>query len=176
MAKPGGATVAVIAGHAGISVAAARQALAAHEKAGTTTRVKGARPGIPDTWKPASETGPGPDPEPDGQPGAAGTRPATRHDEAPPAQVPGTDGTGEPAAEDGVAETGQPARNTADGEAEASTAQDPDPAVTAEAAGNALAVAQAVGEAGRPSPPGTCPPPWPPWRPPGSRPPRHAGS
>ena len=51
-AEPGGATVAVIAGHAGISVAAARQALIAHEKAGTATRVKGSRPGIADTWSP----------------------------------------------------------------------------------------------------------------------------
>jgi hypothetical protein len=34
-------TVAVIAGHAQISVAAARQALIAHEKAGTAVRVKG---------------------------------------------------------------------------------------------------------------------------------------
>lgn len=63
-AEPGGATVAVIAGHAGISVAAARQALAAHEKAGTATRVKGSRPGIADTWKPAAgQAAPSPDPD-----------------------------------------------------------------------------------------------------------------
>jgi hypothetical protein len=59
-------------------VTAARQALIAHEKAGTATRVKGSRPGIADTWKPAAApvtadsaagdqqadagTAPGPDP------------------------------------------------------------------------------------------------------------------
>jgi hypothetical protein len=37
-AEPGGAAVTVIAGRAGISTAAARQALLAHEKAGTATR------------------------------------------------------------------------------------------------------------------------------------------
>jgi hypothetical protein len=52
-AEPAGAAVAVIAGHAGISVAAARQALLVHEKNGTATRVKGSRPGIADTWTPA---------------------------------------------------------------------------------------------------------------------------
>jgi len=49
-AGPPGAAVAVIAGHARISVAAARQALLVHEKNGTATRVKGSRPGIADTW------------------------------------------------------------------------------------------------------------------------------
>ena len=43
-AEPGGATVAVIAARAGINTAAARQALLAHEKNGTATRVKGSRP------------------------------------------------------------------------------------------------------------------------------------
>ena len=53
-AEPAGAAVAVIAGHAGISTAAARQALLAHEKNGTATRIKGSRPGIADTWKPVA--------------------------------------------------------------------------------------------------------------------------
>jgi hypothetical protein len=53
-AEPAGAAVAVIASRAGISTAAARQALLAHEKAGTATRVKGSRPGIADTWTPAA--------------------------------------------------------------------------------------------------------------------------
>jgi hypothetical protein len=76
-------TVTAIAGHAGIGVAAARQALAAHEKAGIATRVKGGRPGIPDTWKPA---GLGPAPEP----GAVGTGPAAApHHEAPHDEAPG---------------------------------------------------------------------------------------
>jgi hypothetical protein len=143
-ANPGGATVTAIAGHAGISVAAARQALAAHEKAGTATRVKGGRPGIPGTWKAA---GPGPAPEP----GAAGTGPAAApHHEAPHDAAPAADGPGEPRTEgtDGTAEAGQPAADdgtAAGGEAQASPA--PDPAVTAEAAATAQAVAQAAGAA-----------------------------
>ena len=81
-AEPGGATVAVIAGHAGISTAAARQALLAQEKAGTATRVKGSRPGLADTWKPAALAAP--------------------RDEAPPADAPGagsTPGAGQPVAD-----------------------------------------------------------------------------
>jgi hypothetical protein len=94
-ADPGGATVAVIAGHAGITVAAARQALTAHEKTGTATRVKGGRPGVPDTWKPA--TGPAAPPGTDsaaggGQPPAGGVA----HDGQPaPASAAGTAAGGE---------------------------------------------------------------------------------
>jgi hypothetical protein len=123
-AEPAGATVAAIAGHAGISTAAARQALLAHEKNGTATRVKGSRPGIADTWKPAAA-------------------PAAPGGEAPPAEAPGTDAdVGQPA----PAPTGGTAEG---GEADAGTAQEPDPAVTAEAAGNVLAIAQAADEAGK---------------------------
>jgi hypothetical protein len=53
-----GAAVAVIAARAGISTAAARQALLAHEKAGTATQVKGSRPDIADTWMPAAPAAP----------------------------------------------------------------------------------------------------------------------
>jgi len=53
-AEPGGATVAVIAEHAGIRAAAARQALLAQEKAGAATHVKAAAP--------ASLTGGSPEP------------------------------------------------------------------------------------------------------------------
>ena len=73
-AEPAGATVAVIAGHAGISTAAARQALLAHEKNGTATRIKGSRPGIADTWTPAAA-------------------PAAPGDEAPPAETPAASST-----------------------------------------------------------------------------------
>ena len=52
--RPSRATVALIAGNAGISSAAARQALLAHEKNGTVTRVKGSLAGITDTWTPAT--------------------------------------------------------------------------------------------------------------------------
>ena len=48
-ANPGSA-VAVIADAAGTGKPAARAALLAMEKDGTATRVKGAKPGIPDTW------------------------------------------------------------------------------------------------------------------------------
>ena len=137
-ANPGGATVAGIAGYAQISVAAARQALIAHEKAGAATRVKGGRPGTPDTWKPA---------------GQADAIPAGPLGEAQPAQASGTDGAGtaEPAAGDTAApaDAGQPTPAPAGGEGETGPSQGPDPAVTAEAAGNVLAVAQAAGEAGK---------------------------
>jgi hypothetical protein len=139
-AEPAGAAVAVIAGRAGISTAAARQALIAHEKNGTATRVKGGRPGIPDTWTPAAT-------------------PEAPGDEARPAEAPGTGstaGAGQPPAEpaDGMADAGQPAPAPADGTAEgqqpeAGTGPGPDPAVTAEAAGNVLAIAQAADEAGK---------------------------
>ena len=82
-AEPAGAAVAVIAGRAGISTAAARQALLAHEKNGTATRVKGSRPGIPDTW-------------------ASAAAPETPRGEVPPAEVPGAGGTAEPAAGPGT--------------------------------------------------------------------------
>ena len=48
-ANPGSA-VAVIADAAGTGKPAARDALLAMEKGGTATRVKGGKPGIPDTW------------------------------------------------------------------------------------------------------------------------------
>ena len=132
-AEPAGAAVTVIAGHAGISTAGARQALLAHEKNGTATRVKGSRPGIADTLKPAAA-------------------PA-----APAAEDPGTDAdAGQSAAEPSgsVADAGQPGPAPAGGtpeggEAESGTAQEPDPAVTAEAAGNVLAIAQAADKAGK---------------------------
>ena len=111
----------MIAGHAGISVVAARQALIAHEENGTTTRIKGGKPGVPDDRKPAA----GPD------------------SPAPPAEAPAWDtpaAGGQPASVVGTAEGGEP---------EAVAAPDPDPAVTAEASGNVLAVAQAADEAGK---------------------------
>jgi hypothetical protein len=139
-AEPAGAAVAVIAGHAGISVAAARQALLAHEKNGTATRVKGTRPGLPDTWTPAAV-------------------PAVPRGEAPAAEAPGADstaGSGQPSAgpAGGTADAGQPAPAAADGTPEdqqpdPGPAQRPDPALTAEAAGNVLAITQAADKAGK---------------------------
>ena len=73
-ANPGSA-VAVIADAAGTGKPAARAALLAMEKDGTATRVKGTKPGIPDTWtlaEPAPDAaGPaaGPQAEQPGQPG-----------------------------------------------------------------------------------------------------------
>jgi hypothetical protein len=49
-ASPGGATTAGIADAIGIGRAAARDALTALETAGSVTRTKGGKPGIPDTW------------------------------------------------------------------------------------------------------------------------------
>ena len=106
---------------------------------GTATRVKGSRPGIADTWTPAAA-------------------PAVPADEAPPAETPGasTSGDEQPAAEpaDSTADATQPAPAPADAPAEgqqadAGTEPEPDPAVTAEAAGNVAAIAQAADEAGK---------------------------
>ena len=85
-ANPGSA-VAVIADAAGTGKPAARAALLAMEKAGTATRVKGAKPGIPDTWTLA-------EPAPDGAGPAAGPQ-------AGQAGQPGEDPAGSP---DGAAE------------------------------------------------------------------------
>ena len=63
-----GATTAVIATAAGISRPAARDALAALEAAGTVTRTKGGKPGIPDTWTLTAAPGPSGD-EPAAGPG-----------------------------------------------------------------------------------------------------------
>ncbi len=134
-ASPAGAAVAAIAVRAGISTAAARQALLAHEKAGTATRVKGSRPGIADTWTPA-------------------TTPV-----APPAEAPGTDAggdAGQPATgpSGSTASAGQPALASADGTADGGETgtgpvPGPDPAITAEAARSVQATTQAAGEAGK---------------------------
>ena len=137
-ADPAGAAVAVIAARAGLSVPAARQALLACEKNGTATRVKGSRPGIADTWQPASA-------------------PEAPADEAPPAETPGGE---EPAVEEPAAEpadAGQPAPVAPDGTArgqQAEAATGPDPAVTAEAAGHVAAISQAAAEAGKALPAG----------------------
>jgi len=113
----------VIAARAGISTAATRQALLAHEKNGTATRVKGSRPGIADTWTPATA--------PEAPPAEA----------APPAgPAASTAGAGQPAPDDGTA---------GDQQAGAGTETGPGPAVTAEAAGTVAAIAQAAGEAAR---------------------------
>ncbi|HEX5293941.1 MAG TPA: hypothetical protein VFX25_34125 [Streptosporangiaceae bacterium] len=103
LAASPGSTVTVIADAAGTGKPAARTALLDMEKAGTATRTKGDRPGIPDTWTLA---GPAPD--------AAG--PAA----GPEAGQPGDDRAGSPdhatedetagdAGQDGSAETGDPA-------------------------------------------------------------------
>ena len=77
-----GATIAAIADVAGTGKAAARDALLAMEQAGTATRVKAAKPGIPDTWTladAAQDAGPAAGPEdeqdtqPDGGPGPGET-------------------------------------------------------------------------------------------------------
>jgi hypothetical protein len=105
-ASPG----ATIADAAGTGKPAARTALLAMEAAGTATRVKGSKPGIPDTWtlaEPAPErTGPALDPEGEqaGQPvdGPGGSLDGAGEDET--AGSTGqerTAGTDDPAPEDG---------------------------------------------------------------------------
>jgi hypothetical protein len=88
-AHPGGATTAILADAAGISRPATRDALTAMETAGTATRTKGGKPGIPDTWTltapghAADQPGPGPDDEHAAEPGpAASDQDSPRQDEA----------------------------------------------------------------------------------------------
>jgi hypothetical protein len=113
-----GSPVAAIADAAGTGKPAARAALLAMEQAGTATRVKGTKPGIPDTWTLA---GPAPD----------GTGPAEAPEAGQPADGPGggTEGTAEDetagdAAQDGTAGTGDPAPEDGD-EPEAGTSTAP---------------------------------------------------
>jgi len=74
-AHPGGATTAVIADAIGIGRAAARDALTELETAGTVTRTRGGKPGIPDTWTltapERTSDQPGAGHGPDGEPAAS---------------------------------------------------------------------------------------------------------
>jgi hypothetical protein len=89
---------------------------------------------MPDTWTPAAA-------------------PEAPRGESQPAEAPGTGSTaaaGQPSA--GPADAGQPAPAPAGGTAEGKQPEagtGPDPAVTAEAAGNVLAIAQAADQAGK---------------------------
>lgn len=115
-ANPGG-TVTAIAGAAGTGKPAARDALLAMEKEGTATRVKGGKPGIPDTWTlagPAPDDA-GPEAEQPGQP-ADGT--ATSPD------GPGGDETADEAGQDETAETASPEQQVADADAAPEAADD----------------------------------------------------
>ena len=120
-ANPGSA-VAVIADVAGTGKPAARAALLAMEQAGTATRVKGIKPGIPDTWTVAEPAPDGTSPAADPQAGQAGQ----------PGEDPGSpDGAAEDetaggTGQDRTAETGDPAPEDGD-DAEAGTSDAPDP-------------------------------------------------
>ena len=114
-----GSTVAVIADAAGTGKPAARAALLDMEKAGTATRVKGDRPGIPDTWTLAEPAPDGTGPEAAPEAGQAG-QPAGSPDGA--AEDDTADGTGQ----DGAAEAGDPAPEDG-GDAEAGTPAAPGP-------------------------------------------------
>jgi len=153
-ASPDGATAAAIAGAAGISRTAAREALTGLETAGAAERTKGGRPGIPDTWRPVAPASPATDtaaPAGSGDPADPAGDPAAADlasDDEPTAQ-PGT-GDGEPAQDDpagqdaaGGAEPAAAAPTEAgdgqqagDGDAGDSAEASPDPAVTAEIAGH----------------------------------------
>jgi len=134
-ANPGSA-VAVIADAAGTGKPAARAALLAMEKDGTATRVKGTKPGIPDTWtlaEPApAAAGPAAGPQA-GQPGQPGEGPVGSPDGAAEDETAG--GTGQ----DRTAEAGGPAPQDGDAaEADAPAAPDPE---TAESGPRAAAAA-----------------------------------
>jgi len=124
-ASPGSA-VAVIADAAGTGKPAARAALLAMEKDGTATRVKGTKPGIPDTWtlaEPApAAAGPAAGPQA-GQPGQPGEGPVGSPDGAAEDETAG--GTGQ----DRTAEAGDPApQDGDDAEADAPAAPAPETA------------------------------------------------
>ena len=99
-----GSTVAVIADAAAIGKPAARDALLAMEAAWTATRVKGGKPGVPDTWT-LAEPAPAAAAPPAGQPAAdpAGSPDGPAEDET-------ADGTGQ----DRVTEAGDPAPQDGD--------------------------------------------------------------
>lgn len=102
-----GAAVADIARHAGVSVPDARKALIGFEKAGTATREKGARPGIPDTWKPA----PAPqdrDDEPDEPEGPEDEPDAATADDAPAGEAAPGDETADSVGTDATGDTVTP--------------------------------------------------------------------
>ena len=134
-ANPGTA-VAVIADAAGTGKPAARAALLAMEKDGTATRVKDAKPGIPDTWtlaEPAPAAGPAAGPQAV-QPSQPGEDPAGSPDGATEDETAGDTGQDRtaaargPAPEDGDdAEAGAPAApgpETAAPESHDATAED----------------------------------------------------
>ena len=133
-ANPGSA-VAVIADAAGTGKPAARAALLAMEKDGTATRVKGTKPGIPDTWtlaEPAPAAGPAAGPQAE-QPGQPDQDPAGSPDGAAEDETAG--GTGQ----DRTAEAGDPAPQDGD-DAEAGAPAAPGPE-TAESGPRAHAAA-----------------------------------
>ena len=90
-----GSTLAVITDTAGTGKLAARAALLAMEAGGTATRVKGTKPGIPDTWTLAGPApdGTGPADREAGQAGQPGKDPGGRPDKAGKDET--ADGTGQ---------------------------------------------------------------------------------
>ena len=123
LAASPGATTAVIADTAAIGKPAARDALLAMEKAGTATRARGGKPGIPDTWTLADATpdsaGPAADPE-DEQGGQPVDGPGGSLDGA------GEDGTADSTGQDRTAGTDDPAPEDG-GNAEGGTSAAPGP-------------------------------------------------
>jgi hypothetical protein len=146
-----GSTVAAIAEAAATGKPAARDALLAMETAGTATRVKGGKPGIPDTWTLAAPAPDGTSPEAD-----PGDEQPGQPDEDPDDGSPDDAGEDEAAArdeQDRIAEAGDPAPEEDGDDAEAPTSgapeADPDDAVPAEAGHeDAVPVEQDDDEAG----------------------------
>jgi hypothetical protein len=124
-ANPGNA-VAAIADAAGTGKPTTRTALLEMEKAGTATRIKGDRPGIPDTWTLAEPAPDGTSPEAAaeaGQAGQPGDDPAGNPDDV------GEDETADATEQDGAAEAGDPAPEDGDN-AEADIPAPPAPETT----------------------------------------------
>lgn len=122
LASNPGSTTAAIATAAGTGKKEARRELLALEKAGTATRAKGGKPGLPDTWTltaaPDEPEAPAAEPEPQGADEAAsGDEPRQ-----------GADDTAEP------------------GEAADEAPQPPDPAAVAEATEQVVMIAKALAD------------------------------
>ena len=161
-----GATTAAIAGAAGISRPAARDALAALEAAGEATRTRGGKPGIADTWTLAAPGPSGTEPavaghdddhavtgQPDGDPAPAGQDDSAHQEEANDAPALDDGDSGQGAQPDGDPADGDPAEDSPAGEDPAAShehdqtdppaADDsapagtpPDPALVAQVAGH----------------------------------------
>jgi hypothetical protein len=133
------ATVAMIAA-AGIGRPAAREALLAMEKAGTATRAKGGRPGIPDTWTLTA-----------GEAGAARDEPAAQAQDSPDSSDPASGAApGDSAAQDHGAPGGTGQQDAGDAETNPGPAPDPVPGLASQPAAGSEGTGEDGGVPGGP--------------------------